>query len=370
MAGPIVYRADLLINRVGTEAALYKANVVNKFYEAYEPAYNKYIEVVDEQDKADKAKDEAKVEMAILALSLLGGVGLGTVIGATCAKAYAGGTITNTMKRYLVTTVSDRKALKKKIHKVNDFATDVRTEFIAGELYDLIQSKGSARVKESMKVSSSDLGDAKKMIESPGMIKNRMQTYLYRIEASARILIEEIFTDQLGSDKKKLCEVFQKTSPLLNIKKSLPSSEVLSRRIELLMWMRYLTTLDWTKTEKWVGESGSLTNSLRKEWVEAPIRTSVRDQKNYPKLKGRVNNPHSRWGATYRQEVFYKDAGDKIRERINELYMKEFGEKFFVDSVTYLYIDFYRQPINKSLLWRAEQNIEMIQRKMPSGSAG
>ncbi|QDG77454.1 hypothetical protein [Labrenzia sp. PHM005] len=343
---------------VQTARAAYSSQVISPFCAAYQQAYTNFTKTLEAQDAADKAEAEAKTEMAILALSLIGGFGLGTVMGAACAKACAGKISQKMLNGPVLDYVSAN--LGERSFKTLDFvANDIRSEFVAGALFDVVSAKAGDKLKAALTNQPQDIKHAKGFIDEPLTVLVNMTGYVDGLCHTALLLIEEIFNGKLKDKEQEYLKKFHQSSKLLKLSHKMPDK--LKERIELSFWMRYLLTLDQIKVQEWRWNRTAFGSFAEEYTVTKGIPQNPTD-KNYPKT-GRDHRRH-------RQEVIYNDAGELVKKRIDTLYKALVGHTFFGMEATYGGFSSSKETVDKQLLMRAQFALKKLQPAYAPGSKG
>lgn len=328
----------------------WETNFVKVYGTGYNNAYIKFKETIKEQEDADKAAYEKKVAWALLAFSLCGGSILTHVFGSAALKEIAAKVAIDTIVNHSM----------ERSFKVAAFVERNKTaQFLLGNLWDRgegwVGDKLNAKItKETDKVKTtrqleefaSNYAGLRTFGEDPLTVQNSLSIWvgqLFDIVLTAAKAIDEHFDgDKSGLFKALSSSLLITAAPTDN---SVDETQV-SEDIELTFYMKLILDSDYVRDFA-TDEEHKQAGRRFLPAVERPIKQSAFGV-DYPMAPKDKLTPYVRGHVL---EVGYRNVGDKIRGRVNQLHKAKFGSDFFEK----------KEKISRKTLGRAEITLNMLE---------
>jgi hypothetical protein len=206
----------------------------------------------------------------------------------------------------------------KRAFQVAAFVHDNETaQFVLGELWSKASELLSSEVKSSFEESTTNYSglNVKDGLTTPGNQKSKMELWLESVDLKAREAAEAV--------KGKSAELHKLVNApyFTYAPKVALDEEKAAGEIELSFWMKFLMDLDYLEVGRWevVRSHRDLERVRQTVTSRAPIDVNPR-AKEYPKSYDS--------GAKF-QRVGYRQIGDIVIKRIDELNMVHYKQNFF-----------------------------------------
>jgi hypothetical protein len=318
----------------------WQRNFVLTYGTAYTNARASFMKTLKEQEEKDKAARERYAAIAMFALSLCGGSILTAVFGQACAKAAAA--------QIAVDVICEREM--NRAFKVASFISSNKTaSFALGSVWDAGAGYLSDKLKGSFAENGNNFPSLTEFAQEPQSVQNKLDKWVR--DAYAKVLAaEEDISKNVKDENVKTKQIsdlikspFFRAAPLKS-----PNEEVLTTEIELTFFMKLLLDLDYVA--QFMVDEKPRGGWSKREVSRRPISAAPDDPK-YPGYK-RVGM----WGDY--EDVVYKQIGDVIKDRIDELNKKRFKDKFFTIIKGHIWDD--KENISRDTLRRAHWKLNEL----------
>jgi hypothetical protein len=301
---------------------------VGPFSIAYNDAYKKYSEVVN-ADKAAAAKArEEKAALVMLALTVCGGSILTATIGAAALKTGLGQAALNTLHGPVMDYIVKKDSMR--LYKAAEFASSSATlHFILGSAYDKASADLTLQFK-TLLTNAPVSASIDQIVKDPDNLKTQLEVYVAQLHNKI-ILAAEAIEKSSAENKDELLEKLKEAPFFSKIPDIRRSQGRMRENIELTFWMNHVLSRDFlVHKTSFHARDGHHTES--ETWQ--PINKSPSDS-SYPK----AHNPgtwaydrHTQGHGKTESYLGYRDTGDLIDARVNELYERYFKVKFFAND--------------------------------------
>lgn len=332
----------------------WQRNFVLPYGSAYNTAHTSFMKTIQAQEAADKAARERNLQIALFALSLCGGSILTSVFGSAVLKEVAGSVAVDVIC----------KNEMERAFRVAAFVESNKTaQFALGKVWDEAESLIGNQLKSSFTENANNFPSLAKFVQEPQNVQNSLEMWVR--DAYDRVMragnkINQNFSSD--SDRKKqalqklMSSQFFISAPAQRI-----NEQAISIDIELTFFMKLVLDLDYLVAGYWE-ETGRGVNMKKVITSRTPIQKDP-TSREYPNTSKYYTH------GTNFETIEYKQIGDIIAKRINELHKSRFNSNFFGVSENWLGMEKI-EKVSHSALQRAQttlnglanQNITIIQR--------
>ncbi|MEH6873248.1 MAG: hypothetical protein V7849_02385 [Candidatus Competibacter sp.] len=317
----------------------WKMHFVLPYSSAYNSAYQSFEDIIKAQKEADKAALERKMQLAMFALSFCGGSIFTHVFGSAVLKEVAA--------KVAVDTIINR-GMERSFRAAAYIERNKTAQFMLGELWgkgegwvgDKIKDGVDKKVtKDQLEENNQNYTALSEFASHPMNMQNNLEQWLLKLEYISSKVGEMIADISNEETVKKPLDMLMSSYFFTAAPKESIQQKPVSEEIELTFYMKFILDLDYVRdfaTDEERRKAGRQFLSI----VERPITQSALGV-DYPMAPKDELTPYVRGNVL---EVGYRNAGDVIRGRINQLYKATFGSDFFEKN----------EKISRKTLARAE----------------
>lgn len=328
-------------NQANYGADEWKRLLVLPYGTAYETAYAEYNDKLKAQADADKER----AELLVTVVSVMSGSLLMAAVGQSSLKALAGKVAMDAIAR---------RNLSRTFSRLQVLATDPTFSFALGKAVDTMQDGLKKQVTDAV---AKKLASGATITSSrPLGVQNHLEAILLTHKNAmidAAVAVER--SGASGGEKAvaltKLLSAPVCTGPTT---KRPINVDALAKRIELGFYMRSVLNSDSMDTYAITPMPGGIAYPVR---VESKPINALPSDRNYP-----MPAAPSRLGQTVlTQSIGLRGLGDKVEERVDELYGAVFNkEKFYPSRGWFEFLQPNQTSKRRDLLRRAESSLDKL----------
>ena len=300
---------------------------------AYVIARSKFMSTLDEQKKADEARQKRISGLAMFALSLCGGSLLTHVFGSACAKTLAG--------QIVVDTICQREM--NRAFKAVAFVNENKTaQFAVGKLWDggidLLPD-----LKSNLAETTTNFPSLTDFAKEPQVLQNTLEVWVrsaYGYVLAAEDEINKRISDE-GTKTSMVKELIE--SPFIRAAPTKPvPKDTIAEDIEFTFYMNVIRNLDYVERVQF--QDSGLGRSMKRKATRLRSIDASPGSKDYPKYQ-------ALYGGADHEHVAFDKFGGVLRKRVDELHKKRYNKNpFFLDGET----------ISEKTITRAEQKLDEL----------
>jgi len=311
---------------------------------AYSTAVTNYRATIKAQEEADKAARARNLQLAFFALSLCGGSILTSVFGSAAMKDAAASVA--------VDVICKREM--ERAFKVATFVSENKTaQFALGAVWDKVESAAIDGIKGQFAENQSNFPALGKFVQEPLNMQNNLEEWVRGaydkvLKAGSAINESHVLT---ADGKARQLEDLLSAPFFKHAPKQRLDEDSVRKDIELTLFMKHILDLDYLAKGYWK-ETGRGANM--KKVVSS--RTSIDmdpHSKKYPKSFRYTQ-------GTNFEEVKYRQIGEIIEKKIDELHKDKLKHNFFETVDTYWGLSSDREDISRSVLRRAHTTLKLL----------
>lgn len=281
----------------------WRTKVVSRYASAYNQAYEEYQKVLKEQAEADKAR----AELAISAVSLIGGSILMATIAQTSLRVIAGNAMLNFVcKRNLERTFNAMAVLE----------SNKPFMFALGKLLDIVKDRTNTEIKDRV-TKEFDTGP-KVNTSNPLDIFIKLSDALDVQHLATNRAVEMVERSTMTASLKERSYAELARAPLCTPPTDTINEVKLAKKIELSFYLK--AVLD---SDRLVIFGPAYPGATRRDMRDVPIAQAP-SAPDYPRA---TNNPPAEAG----QVIVAPELGDKVEARLKTLHHEIFGRNFRAD---------------------------------------